>query len=145
MVVAYPETPSPLYSTRKRKMRNGQEDTTDKTNREGTKNVFLNGWTVEGQKMFNDLMMKIRDDRADYGTAFDERFLKFCQKMEEDNALQRKPKKKKSATETVHVYSEHNIPPRNTGNLTEEFKNQIKTTNEDIQKWKCDAMSPEFL
>ena len=65
--------------------------------------MFLNGWTKEGQQKFNDLMKKVRDDRADYGAAFDSNFMKFCKQMEED-ALQKKPKKKK-LPESVQIYS----------------------------------------
>ena len=51
--------------------------------RQVTKNLFLNGWTKDGQVKFNDLMVKIRDDRKNYGTAFDKRFMKFCKHMRE--------------------------------------------------------------
>ena len=139
----FPDTPSPRYSTKKRKKRDGSEDENDKVDRTGTKNLFLNGWTKEGQTMFNKLMEKIRDDQADYGAAFDSNFMKFCKQMEED-ALQKKPKKKK-LPESIQIYSEHNIPPRDVANMTQEFMNQVKNTNEEMQQWKCDPLDPNFI
>ena len=88
-------------------------------------------------------MKKVRDDRADYGAAFDSNFMKFCKQMEED-ALQKKPKKKK-LPESVQIYSEHNIPPRDVANMTQEFMNQVKNTNEEMQQWKYDPLDPNFI
>ena len=143
LVKEFPNTPSPRYSTKKRKKRDGTEDTSDPVDRTGTNNVFLNGWTKEGQEKYNKLMEKIREDRADYGAAFDANFMKFCKQMEE-NALQKRPKKKKPS-ESVHVYSEHDIPPRDTENMTPEVMSQIKNSNEQIQQWECDPLDLNFI
>ena len=125
LVEEFPDTPSPRYSTKKRKKRDSTEDASDPVDRTGTNNVFLNRWTKEGQEKYNELMKKIRDDQADYGAAFDANFMKFCKQMEE-NTLQKQPKKKKPS-ESVHIYSEHDILTRDTENLTPEVMSQSKT------------------
>ena len=74
--IDYPETPAPRYSTKR--TNNNNNNRRDPVNREGTKNLLLNGWTKEGQLMYNKQMVKIRDDRHNYGVAFYKNFLNFC-------------------------------------------------------------------
>ena len=134
----YPNTPAPRYSTKKPK---GPE--TDTVDRAGTKNLFLNGWTKAGQLKYNDLMIKIREDRHNYGEAFDKSFLRFCKLMAE-KALEKRPKKKKRL-ESVPIYSDHTIPPMDLRNMDEETKNQIKATNEQIETWECATLDANMI
>jgi len=112
--------------------------------REGTKNLFLNGWTKDGQEKFNDLMVKIRNDQVNYGEAFDKRFMKFCKHMAEQALAKRAPRKRKRA-ECVQIYSDNNIPPMDTRNMMEEVKNQIKATSYKVETWECEALDVNFI
>ena len=137
----FPEYPRSKYSSRKEKNGNGPVTSETKV---GTKNLFLNGWTKEGQLMFNELMVKIRDDRHNYGEAFDKRFMKFCKQMEE-KAQSKKLRKKRKHQDCIQIYSDNTIPPMKMENMTEDDKEQIKATNEEMQNWECEALDANFI
>ena len=94
--------------------------------------------------MFNELMVKIRDDRHNYGEAFDKRFMKFCKQMEEI-AQSKKLRKKRKHQDCIQIYSDNTIPPMKIENMTENDKEQIKATNEEMQNWECEAMDAKFI
>ena len=126
------------YSTRKPNNR------TDSTDREGTKNLFLNGWTKAGQLKYNELMEKIRNDRCNYGDAFDKGFLKFCKQMAE-KALEKRPAKRKRSVAYVQIVLDHNIPPVKAENNTLEIQEQIKNTNQEMGNWVCDTLDENLI
>ena len=111
--------------------------------RVGTKNLFMNGWTRDGQKKYNDLMLIIRKDRHYYAEEFDKGFTRFCKKMEK-MALEKKPAKRKR-TDAIDVYSGLNLPAMNLANVTQEAANQIKATNEEIKTWECDELNLAYI
>ena len=93
--------------------------------------------------MYNKLMVKIRDNRHNYGAAFDKNFLKFCKKQAEKE-LSKRPKKKKRY-ESVPIYSEHTVPPMDLQNVTQDTMNQLKATNEQIENWECEALDTNLI
>ena len=103
----------------------------------------MNGWTRDGQEKYNDLMVKVRNDRVNYGKAFDNCFLKFCRQMEEKSLL-KSPKKRKRA-EVIPIYLDNTIPEMNRENWTDEFKNQVRTTNEEIEKREFTPLGNEYI
>ena len=137
----FPDTPLLRYSTRKRMNVDGLERSDRK---QVTKNLFLNGWTKDGQVKFNNLMVKIHDDRVNYSVAFYKRFMKFCKHMEEKAPSKKAPRKRKHE-ECVLIYSDNNIPPMDMRNMTEDVMNQIKATNKEMENWECEALGVNFI
>lgn len=90
------------------------------------------GWSTQVVLKYNEIMKKIRDDQHNYGEAFDKGCMQFC-KQTVEKALEKRPSKRKRSAEYIQIYSDNNIPHIKQENTTDEIREQIKITNDEIE------------